>query len=105
MGSLSRPGYLLRPRVAPSHGNEPPPPPLPLSPLPLSPRLGIFFQELLVEAIVGRGAARMRAEGRATLEYKDIATAVAGWEALDFLADIVPPKVAAAAALERMKAR
>ena len=37
----------------------------------------------------------MRIENRKILAYKDLATVVAEEECLDFLADVVPPKVTA----------
>jgi chromatin accessibility complex protein 1 len=59
--------------------------------------------ELFVAALVGRAAARMQAAGRdASLDYGDVAAVVAEAEPLDFLADVIPQTVKAAALLAKM---
>lgn len=58
--------------------------------------------ELLVERVAERAAAKMAAAGRDSLEYRDVAAAVAESPALDWLGDIVPQTVKAAALLPAM---
>ncbi len=58
--------------------------------------------ELLLESITEKAAQHMQAAGRESLEYSDVAAVVAETEALDFLADIVPQMVKAAALLPAM---
>ena len=59
--------------------------------------------ELFIETLAARGATKMAAAGRAELEYGDLAAVVAESEALDWLADMVPQTVKAAALLDRMQ--
>jgi len=49
--------------------------------------------ELFMEEVVGRGYSQSSKEGRSSLAYQDLASVVHEWEALAFLADIVPRKV------------
>ena len=58
--------------------------------------------ELFVESLTEKAAQHMAAAGRQSLEYSDVATVVAETEALDFLTDIVPQTVKAAALLPAM---
>lgn len=56
--------------------------------------------ELFLEGLASKAAAHMQAAGRAdSLEYADVAAVVAESEALDFLGDVVPQTVKAAALL------
>lgn len=59
--------------------------------------------ELFVETLAARAAAKMAAAGRSELEYGDVAAVVAESDALDWLSDMVPQTVKAAALLERMQ--
>ncbi|KAL4853330.1 Nuclear transcription factor Y subunit C-6 [Chlorella vulgaris] len=59
--------------------------------------------ELFLESIAAKAAAHMQVAGRdAALEYSDVAAVVAETEALDFLQDIIPQTVKAAALLPAM---
>lgn len=48
----------------------------------------LFLQELALKA-----HASMADSSRKTLEYKDVAAVVKNWSALDFLSEVLPPKV------------
>ncbi|KAI8468770.1 MAG: hypothetical protein J3K34DRAFT_426188 [Monoraphidium minutum] len=61
--------------------------------------------ELVLEEMVAKAHASMSRDGRKSLLYKDIANAVESWEALDFLADVVPQKVAVSALLQQQQAQ
>lgn len=60
--------------------------------------------ELLLEGLAGKAAAHAAAAGRVSegLQYGDVAAVVAASEELDFLADVVPQTVRAAALLPAM---
>lgn len=59
--------------------------------------------ELFIETLAGRAADKMKAVGRSSLEYSDVAAVVAESETLDWLADVVPQTVKAAALLGGMQ--